>query len=177
MTIIFMILVILGVAIGFIGALREGIDWWEYITDPLIGIMIAIVIWLILFLMMAFCAYCTGYEMMPEPVETIELISLKDRYGIDGYIGLCYGSVEDEPKYSYLYKDAEGWYHINQIESESTAIKESADTDKVILYVHETRPKSKVLQWLMGNCGSDQYRIVAPKGTIVFADKYIVDLE
>ena len=177
MEIMFIILMILGAVGGFIYALLEGIEWWELIVTPFFGMLVAIAVWLVLLLIMLFCCLGAEFEMVPEPVETVELVSLKDRYGIDGYIGHWHGSVEDEPKYSYLYKDEEGWYHTGQIDAKHTAIKESADTDKVILYVYETRPKSDVLYWFMGNCGNDQYRIVAPEGTIVFADEYVVDLE
>ena len=80
MIITFIVFVILGGICGFIYGEVEK----EEVTTTVLGMLIAAIVWFILFLGWILC--CADYDVVPKSVETIELVSLKDRYEIDGYI-------------------------------------------------------------------------------------------
>lgn len=171
-------IVIIGAVIGLLFAIFEGIGVMDYILDIVLGVLIGIVVALLVFLGIFLVASGAEYEIVEEPVAQYEIYSLKDNYGVDGYIGRWRGSIDSELEYAYIYEVKGKGLTVGHIPADKTYINFSEDATSVTIYAYTRRPKSKFLQWFFGESKDPaEYRIVAPKDSIVIADEYIIDLE
>jgi hypothetical protein len=174
----FLVFIVIGAVIGLLLAIFEGTEVMDcvfgIIIGGLIGTMVALLVLLGIFL--ATCG--AEYETVEEPVAQYEIYSLKDNYGVDGYIGRWHGSINSELEYAFIYEVKGKGLTVGHIPADKTYINFSEDATSVTIYAYTKRPKSKFLQWFFGESTDPaEYRIVAPKGFIVIADEYIVDLE
>lgn len=174
----FLIFIVIGAVIGLLFAIFEGIGVMDYILDIVLGVIIGIGVALFVFLGLVLATCAAEYEIVENPVAQYEVLSLKDNYGVDGYIGRWYGSIDSELEYAYIYEVEGKGLIVGHIPADKTYINFSEDATSVTIYAYIRRPKSKFLQWFLGESKDPaEYRIVAPKDSIVIADEYIIDLE
>lgn len=176
----FLIFIIVGAVLGFLFALCEGMygDVGEYILGILAGIAIGIAVALLVLLGIGLASCAAEYEIVENPVAQYEVHSLKDNYGVDGYIGRWHGSIDSELEYAYIYEVEGKGVTVGHIPADETYITFSESATSVTIYAYTDRPKSKFLRWFFGESTKPvEYRIVAPKDSIVIADEYIIDLE
>lgn len=174
----FLIFIVIGAVIGLLLAIFANSDVVECILGFIAGGLIGTVAALLVFLGVGLAACTAEYEIVEEPVAQYEIYSLKDNYGVDGYIGRWHGSINSELEYAYIYEVKGKGLTIGHIPADKTYINFSEDATSVTIYAYAERPKSKFSQWVFGESTTPvEYRIVAPKGSIVIADEYIVDLE
>lgn len=174
----FLIFIAIGAVIGLLFAFFEGIGVMDYILDVIAGGLIGTAVALLVFLGIMLVTCGAEYEIVENPVAQYEVHSLKDNYGVDGYIGRWHGSIDSELEYAYIYEVEGKGVTVGHIPADKTYINFSEDATSVTIYAYTRRPKSKFLQWFFGESKDPaEYRIVAPKGSIVIADEYIIDLE
>ena len=175
----FLVFVVIGAVIGMLFAIFEGcVDITECILGIIVGGLIGILVALLVLLGIILAACGAEYEIVEDPVAQYEIYSLKDNYGVDGYIGRWHGSIDSDLEYAYIYEVEGKGLTVGHIPADKTYINFSEDATSVTIYAYTERPKSKFLQWIFSESTDPaEYRIVAPKGSIVLADEYIVDLE
>lgn len=171
----FIIFCVIGIGIGAWVAYDDGFD---YIPHMFVGFLLGIVCSLIVMLGVLLSSLSAERETIEEPVGTYEIYSLKDNYGVEGYIGRWHGSVNSELEYAFMYEVEDKGLTVGHIPAEDTYIVFDEDTASVTIYAYTKQFKSGFLRWFWGESRNpSEYRIVAPKDTIIITDEYIVDLE
>lgn len=174
----FLIFIVIGIIVGLCLAISTTSDVIECIVTAIAGGLTGAAVALLVFLGIDSAACTAEYEIVENPVAQYEVYSLKDNYGVDGYIGRWYGSIDSELEYAYIYEVEGKGLTVGHIPAVKTYITFSESATSVTIYAYAARPKSKFLQWFFGESTNPaEYHIVAPKGSIVIADEYIVDLE
>lgn len=175
----FLVFIVIGAIVGLIFAIREWCgDVVECILGVIVGGLVGTLVALLTFSGIGLAACIAEYEIVENPVAQYEVYSLKDNYGVDGYIGRWYGSVDSELEYAYIYEVEGKGLTVGHIPADKTYISFSEDATSVTVYAYTDRPKNKFLQWFFGESTKPvEYHIVAPKGSIVITDEYIIDLE
>ena len=164
-----------------VGAIIGGVCGWhsfEGIPGIFLGAFVGFALAFLLLLLLVgimFAIYCRVPTMeVPEPVETIEIINLKDNYGIEGYFYYRHGSVNSELAYVYLYEVPNKGITIGEINAKDAYLNISNDeTPRVEVYI--TRPKSDFWYNMFG-ANKTTYKVYLPNDAIV-RDEYIIDLE
>lgn len=175
----FVVFIVIGAVVGLIFAIRE---WCgnvaECILGVIIGSLIGTIVALLVFLGIGLAACTAEYEIVENPIAQYEAYSLKDNYGVDGYIGRWYGSIDSDLEYAYIYEVEGKGLTVGHIPADKTYINFSEDATSVTIYAYTDRPKSKFLRWFFGESTNPvEYHIIAPKGSILITDEYIIDLE
>ena len=176
----FLIFIAIGAMIGVFLTIFDGAygNLGECYINALLGSMIGIAVALLVLLGSLLVACGAEYEIVENPVAQYEVHSLKDNYGVDGYIGRWHGSIDSELEYAYIYEVEGKGVTVGHIPADETYITFSESATSVTIYAYTDRPKSKFLRWFFGESTNPvEYRIVAPKDSIVIADEYIIDLE
>lgn len=175
----FLVFIAIGAVVGVLFAIFEGIgEVIDLILGVIVGGLIGIAVALLVFLSIILATCGAEYEIVEEPVAQYEIYSLKDNYGVDGYIGRWHGSINSELEYAYIYEVKGKGLTVGHIPADKTYINFSEDATSVTIYAYTERPKSKFLQWVFGESTNPvEYHIVAPKGSILITDEYIIDLE
>lgn len=164
-----------------IGAIIGGVCGWHSLEELygifagiFLGTMIAFLLLFVLVVIM-FCIYCCVPTMeVPEPIETIEIINLKDNYGIEGYFYYRRSPANSELEYVYLYEVPDKGITIGEIKAKDAYLNTSNDeTPRVEVYI--TRPKSDFWYSMFG-ANKTTYKVYLPNDAIV-RDEYIIDLE
>ena len=174
----FVIFIVIGAVVGLLLAGFEGTEVTDFVFGIIIGALIGTMVALLVFLGVILATCGAEYEIVEEPLEQYEIYSLKDNYSVDGYIGRWHGSIDSELEYAFIYEVKGKGLTVGHIPADKTYINFSEDATSVTIYAYTRRPKNKFLQWFFGESTDPaEYHIVAPKGSIVIADEYIVDLE
>jgi hypothetical protein len=175
----FLVFIVIGAVAGVLLAIFEGIgEVMDFVFGVIIGGLIGAMVALLVFLGIILATCGAEYEIVEEPVAQYEIYSLKDNYGVDGYIGRWHGSIDSELEYAYIYEVKGKGLTVGHIPADKTYINFSEDATSVTIYAYTERPKSKFLQWFFGESTNPaEYHIVAPKGSILITDEYIIDLE
>lgn len=174
----FLIFIIIGAIVGLLLAIFANNDVIECILGFIAGGVIGTAVALATFLGIGIAACTAEYEIVENPVAQYEVYSLKDNYGVEGYIGRWCGSIDSELEYAYIYEVEGKGLTVGHIPADQTYISFSEDATSVTIYAYTNKPKSKFLRWFFGESTNPvKYRIVAPEGSIVITDEYIIDLE
>jgi hypothetical protein len=168
------IVCVAGCTLGF--GLNGWGDWTDWALGVIAGILVAILVCAIIF-GGGWAIACCG-ERIEVSAEPIEVISLKDNYGVEGYFYYRRGSVDSELEYVYLYettKHGAAVIAVDSIPANRCYIREIVEGEVPHIEVYHSRPKSNFLYNTYGNI-STEYILVIPTDGIV-KDQYIVDLE
>lgn len=176
---IFLVFIIIGAIGGLLFAIFEGIvEVIDCFLGVIVGGLIGTLVALLVFLGIVLTTCSAEYEIVEDPVAQYEVCSLKDNYGVDGYIGRWHGSIDSDLEYAYIYEVKDKGLTVGHIPADKTYINFSESATSVTIYAYAHRPKSKFLQWFFGESTNPvEYHIVAPKGSILITDEYIIDLE
>ena len=173
-----LIFIVIGAIVALLLAIFAKSDAIECIFSVIIGALIGAMVALLVFLGIILATCGAEYEIVEEPIAQYKIYSLKDNYGVEGYIGRWHGSIDSDLEYAYIYEVKGKGLTVGHIPADKTYINFSEDATSVTIYAYTERPKSKFLQWFFGESTNPaEYHIVAPKGSILITDEYIVDLE
>ena len=155
------------------------IDGWCDMADGILGALGGALIGLMASILVIGVIYFGWYlpsETLPvdQPSEIIEIISLKDSYGIEGYIYHRRGEVDSKIEYIYLYNTSKGM-KLGEIPADEAYIYET-DDEKPCIKVYKYRPKSDFLFEAFGY-KEIEYIITIPKDNGIVKNEYVIDLE
>ena len=175
----FVAFIVIGAIIALCFVFFEGcVDATDCVLSIIVGALIGTLVALLVFLGIVLAACGAEQEIVEVPIAQYEVYSLKDNYGVEGYIGRWHGSIDSDLEYAFIYEVEGKGLTVGHIPADKTYINFSEDATSVTIYVYTERPKSKFLQWFFGESTSPaEYHIVAPKDSIVITDEYIIDLE
>ena len=169
--------------LGFIiCALYEARSWgsWNFdgdsILSGLIGLLVGLVVGLGAFVIGDSIIYNTFEDKLEiEYCEPIELVSLKDSFGLEGNNYLFGGYFSEELKYVYIYNDPMRGMQAEQIEANNAYIKYLTDNTTPYLQPWRYRAPNDFVNHLFGP-SAIHYTFYLPSGSVI-EDTYQVDLE
>ena len=168
------IVCVVGCMLGF--GLNGWGDWTDWVLGAILGVLVALLVGAIVLGGGWAIACCS--EQIEVVAEPIEVLSLKDNYGVEGYFYYRHGSIDSELEYVYLYettKHGAAVIAVDSIPANRCYIREITEGEVPHIEVYHSRPKSNFLYNAYGNI-SIEYILVIPTDGIV-KDQYIVDLE
>ena len=173
----FVIAATLIVAIIFF--IKEQIEWEDWFCS--LGLSLGT--GLITFLISSLIAVCfTGMAYKEDklvPIETVEteLVALNDNMGITGARYLCSGYINEELKYTYLYKVPGKGITSNAIDADKCYIVES-EKPKLVTTTYAINTNRFVDFFVFDFLLQEtEYTLFVPNGSIVAAGEYKIDLE
>lgn len=173
---IFIICVIICVLVGIIASCRDwGFDLTEFFIGGffggIIGLVVGVVIWI-------GCCFFPGSQPEVEAVTTTEIYALADnaRYSghVSGSVFLVQGRVNEDLKYSYMYKTPGKGYGFGEADAKFCFINYTEDVPRVECYDYNY--KSAAFRWLFPDIWSDEYIFYIPQGAEVI-DDFVIDFE
>lgn len=166
---IIVIFVGIAVAIGLCFWFLEG-HCFEDLIYVFFGGVVGLLIGFLVLLCTQFCFSDTKYD--EQLVETIELVTLEDNFGVQGSAYLFSTQIDNELKYTYLYESARG-LTTGTIDADDAYLRD--DTGNPRIEIYEEHHSNAILDWLF--CpGGTFYVIYVPEGSIV-TNSYNVDLK
>lgn len=110
-----------------------------------------------------------------EYSDPIELVSLKDSFGLEDGRYLFGGYFDEELKYIYVYDDPVNGMKIEKIKANSSYIKYLEDDTNPYIQPWRYHHKNKIIDHLFGGTFI-KYTIYLPAGSVI-EDTYQIDLE
>lgn len=116
------------------------------------------------------CFFDTKYD--EQLVDTIELVTLEDNFGVQGSAYLFSTQIDNELKYTYLYESTRG-LTTGTIDADDAYLRDNAENPRIEIY--EEHHPNVILDWLFWP-GGTFYVIYVPEGSIM-TNSYNVDLK
>lgn len=160
-----------------------GIIWGAYDTGEVIGGLlgglmgfIASIFISIIIGGLAHCIWdCYGTDNIIQDTEQIELIALKDNFGVEGQNYLFSGYINEELHYIFIYEDPVKGMITGRVDADETYIKYIEPDERPYIQKWIERPRSNFLYnfFALGIHGNTIY---LPQGSVI-TDAYEIDLE
>ena len=166
---IIVICVVIAVVIGLYFWFSKGYYFEDFIYVPFSGVLGLLVGFLIMLLAPP-CFFNTQFD--EQLVETIELVTLEDNFGVQGSAYLFSTQIDNELKYTYLYESTRG-LTTGTIDADDAYLRDNTENPRIEVY--EEHHPNVILDWLFWP-GSTFYVIYVPEGSIV-TNSYNVDLK
>ena len=159
---------IFGILYGIFSDFFDGVR--EVILSILLGVMIGFTVWL---LTMSGCILgAFNAETTPVEVGYHEIVSLKDNYGVNGYMRY---RVSEDLEYVYMYEDGEKGLRVNEVDADVSYLKIIDEGEQPFVVIKSQVYKNGFLRFMLNNSGYE-YEIHIPENAIVY-EEYNVDLE
>lgn len=166
---IIVICVGIAVAIGLWFWFLEG-HYFEDFIYVLFGSVAGLLVGFLIMLCAQPCFFDTKYD--EQLVDTIELVTLEDNFGVQGSAYLFSTQIDNELKYTYLYESTRG-LTTGTIDADDAYLRDNAENPRIEIY--EEHHPNVILDWLFWP-GGTFYVIYVPEGSIV-TNSYNVDLK
>lgn len=154
-----------------------GLWYWfseGHCFEDLIFVLLGGVVGFLVGLLIMLCAQPLFFNAQYDEqlVETVELITLEDNFGVQGSAYLFSTQIDSELKYTYLYNSARG-LTTGTIDANDAYLRYDAKSPHIEIY--EEHHCNAILDWLF--CpGGTFYVIYVPEGSIV-TNSYNIDLK
>ena len=166
---IIVVCTVIAIAIGLWFWFLEG-HYFEDFIYVLFGSVAGLLAGFLIILCAQPCFFDTKYD--EQLVETIELVTLEDNFGVQGSAYLFSTQIDNELKYTYLYESTRG-LTTGTIDADDAYLRDNAENPRIEIY--EEHHPNVILDWLFWP-GGTFYVIYVPEGSIV-TNSYNVDLK